>query len=372
MYYDKKKIYILSATYTLLLFLVSFIPLKLVSNISLSALAVADAVAGFCLIKKSRVRDMRRNEVALVAGLTAIAAVLVLCFLGFHFGFTKHRLSSKTFYTYILPMIVTVMATEIFRGILLAQKPRAARIISYFLCVFTDILLLSEKNPFRSVSRFMSLFAFVFLPAFTSNLLYDCLSAKYGARSVVPYRLVMTLYTYLLPFGVSIPDAMYSFMRILFPLLALWFIKALFDKRVTARAHRHSRVRIVLSVALILLMFVGVAFLANLFRYRPIVVASDSMRDELSRGDVVVYEAYDGQIIQDGQIILFKHNDSIIIHRVVDIKKINGVYRYYTKGDANDGVDTGYITNEDIVGISTMKIKYVGYPTVWLHDIFRK
>lgn len=134
---------------------------------------------------------------------------------------------------------------------------------------------------------------------------------------------------------------------------------------------RRTPVRTVLTAICAVVMCVSIAFIANLFPYKPIVVASDSMKNELSRGDVVVYEEYKGQTIQNGQVILFKKNGSIIIHRVVDIKKINGVYRYYTKGDANNGVDTGYITNDDIVGVTTMKIKYIGYPTVWLYDIFR-
>lgn len=371
MYYDQKKLYIILAAYALPLFLVPFLAGKLVSNVCLAVLAILGAAAGTRLIKKKRAHDMRRKEAALVAGLAAALGVMMVCLLGFCFGFNKNSLSLKIVYTYILPIAAAVIGTEIFRVRLLAQKQKSVRILSYFIFVLSDILLFAEQNPFRSVTDFMTLFAFAILPAFTSNLLYHCLSVQYGALSVIPYRLLIGLYSYILPFGVNLPKPLYSFIRIVFPLLVLWGIRLMLDKPRRIASDRRAPMRVVLRVLCIVLVCTCVAFIAGLFPYRSIVVASDSMKGELDTGDVVVYEAYDGQSIQVGQIILFKKGNATVIHRVVDIKKINGEYRYYTKGDANNGNDTGYITNADLVGISSMKIKYIGYPTVWLYDMFK-
>ena len=54
----------------------------------------------------------------------------------------------------------------------------------------------------------------------------------------------------------------------------------------------------------------------------------------------------------------------------IEIKQINGETRYYTKGDANEGMDDGYIVQSQIVGITNFKIAYLGYPTIWIRDIF--
>jgi signal peptidase I len=59
-----------------------------------------------------------------------------------------------------------------------------------------------------------------------------------------------------------------------------------------------------------------------------------------------------------------------VVHRVVDIKEVNGVIRYYTKGDANKQKDTGYVVKEDIVGVVKFKVKYIGYPTLALREMF--
>ena len=56
---------------------------------------------------------------------------------------------------------------------------------------------------------------------------------------------------------------------------------------------------------------------------------------------------------------------------VVAIERIGNETRYYTKGDANDDWDVGYRTDQDIVGLTDIKLAYVGYPTLWLRDLLR-
>ena len=67
---------------------------------------------------------------------------------------------------------------------------------------------------------------------------------------------------------------------------------------------------------------------------------------------------------------MFVYNDIKTIHRVVEIKNINGEVRYYTKGDANEDYDTGYRLIEDIEGLVRIKIKYIGIPTLWVRSLF--
>ena len=51
-------------------------------------------------------------------------------------------------------------------------------------------------------------------------------------------------------------------------------------------------------------------------------------------------------------------------------RKINNVYQFITKGDANENIDNGYRKNSDISGIVKFKIKYIGLPTLWLRSLF--
>ena len=69
---------------------------------------------------------------------------------------------------------------------------------------------------------------------------------------------------------------------------------------------------------------------------------------------------------------MFEKDDATIIQRVADIKIINGNTRYYTKGDVNEDLDNGYITDADIIGLVNLKLPYLGYPTLWVRSLFSR
>ena len=115
-----------------------------------------------------------------------------------------------------------------------------------------------------------------------------------------------------------------------------------------------------------------IALISCQFSYGVLVIGSGSMSGTIDKGDAIVYEKYDNDIIKNGDIIMFEQGDTKIIHRVVDIISVNKEVRYYTKGDANEKIDDGYITDGQIKGLIKFKIKYIGYPTIWIRDMFQK
>ena len=121
---------------------------------------------------------------------------------------------------------------------------------------------------------------------------------------------------------------------------------------------------------LVIIMTLVTMLISCHFKYGILVIGSGSMTGSLEVGDAVVFEKYKNQPIEIGQVIIFKRNNLNLVHRVVDIKNTNGEVRYYTKGDFNKQVDFGYITDKNIVGIINFKIRYIGYPTIWLRELF--
>ena len=61
------------------------------------------------------------------------------------------------------------------------------------------------------------------------------------------------------------------------------------------------------------------------FRYGILVIGSESMTGTINKGDAVVFESYEGQLLQTGQIIIFDYNGIQTVQRIVEIKKINGL-----------------------------------------------
>jgi len=78
------------------------------------------------------------------------------------------------------------------------------------------------------------------------------------------------------------------------------------------------------------------------------------------------------QAINKDMIIVFKRDDKKIVHRVIRKSIANNKYRYYTKGDANKVTDSGYVTDKEIIGIVKFKIPCIGYPSLWIREVFSK
>ena len=95
------------------------------------------------------------------------------------------------------------------------------------------------------------------------------------------------------------------------------------------------------------------------------------MKNYINRGDAVI--VLDTKEIKLYDIIEYKLDKIRVVHRVVSIEKYNnGEILYITKGDNNNVVDKEKVTEDQIVGKVLFKIPYIGYPSVWLNDLFQK
>jgi signal peptidase len=100
-------------------------------------------------------------------------------------------------------------------------------------------------------------------------------------------------------------------------------------------------------------------------------VASGSMTPSILKGDVVVIEKLDKKFedLKVGQVIAYKKDKIIVVHRLYNIVKVDGEYFFYTKGDNNDFVDNYKITEDMVIGEVNVRIPFIGYPTVWLNNL---
>ena len=89
------------------------------------------------------------------------------------------------------------------------------------------------------------------------------------------------------------------------------------------------------------------------FRYGTLVIGTGSMTGTINKGDIIIYERYEKEELEIGEIIVFKTENVFVIHRIIDKKSVGEEIRYYTKGDANQQGDKGFSTQKNIVGIVT-------------------
>ena len=94
------------------------------------------------------------------------------------------------------------------------------------------------------------------------------------------------------------------------------------------------------------------------------------------KGDVMIIYNPGTEKIKVGDVIVF---DSLflkypVIHRVVNKTKINDSIVFETKGDhnANQNPDEYFINSKRIHGKAVFRIPYLGYPKIWLFEIYQK
>ncbi len=120
------------------------------------------------------------------------------------------------------------------------------------------------------------------------------------------------------------------------------------------------------------------------------VVASNSMRPALLKGDVLPWIPCGIGDVHEGDIIIYKSVNSwdkevIVAHRVLNVLEDNGKIRLITKGDANNYTDQAgpHIPEPPInnnmlegkavsLGSQPFKIPFAGYPWLFVQDAFTK
>ncbi|MDN5327647.1 MAG: signal peptidase [Candidatus Woesearchaeota archaeon] len=100
------------------------------------------------------------------------------------------------------------------------------------------------------------------------------------------------------------------------------------------------------------------------------------LKDGFNKGDVMIIYNPGIENIKVGDVIVF---DSLflkypVIHRVVNKTYINSTFFFDTKGDHNNGqnFDEHMITPSRIHGKAVFRIPYLGYPKIWLFEIYQK
>ena len=333
-------------------------------------LSTAAVVFAFLLKKRTAPSVYYRQVMGLMA-VMGIFYVSLRFIAGIYFGLGyTASLTGVTLFMEVIPIILGIIAIEYIRSIVLSYSRPFASAFVYLASVVADILLFAELGDITTFNKFMDVFGITLMPAIVSNLVYQYIAKRYTWKPNVIYRLVITLQPYFIPRIPLMSNSLQAIVKLLFPLLIFAFIDGLYEKKRKYALVKHSVLSYVASVLTVVIM-VGVVMLVSCqFRFGALVIATESMTGELDRGDAVIFEQYDDQVIEEGQVIVFKKGQTRTVHRVVDIERVNGVTRYYTKGDMNDSLDQGYITDSDIVGTAELKIPYVGFPTLWLRELF--
>jgi len=133
-----------------------------------------------------------------------------------------------------------------------------------------------------------------------------------------------------------------------------------------------SGIAIVVSILLIPILIANLVIIVKgslnpeeiptVMGYAPMAVVTDSMNtgksDAIKAGDMVVTKKTNVDKLAVGDIIMFKNNQSAIIHRIVGYNEATNTFT--TKGDANNTEDLDPVQKKNIIGKYMLRVPKVG------------
>ena len=276
--------------------------------------------------------------------------------------------------TFILPISFTIVLKEILRYMIMskAEGNRLLYVMTWLLFVFLDITVAITASDFSSNYKVFIFIALTLLPVIASNIVYCYLTLKIGYKPIIFFALVIGLYRYVFPIIPNPDEYLTSIIQLLLPIGFLFRVHKFLSKDYDEFLTRNYNKKLLGAyIVPVLLTIVLVYFTSGYFHYYAIAIASGSMEPNISRGDVVIIEKIDKHIgkLKPGQVIAYRYEGVIIVHRLVNIIEDNGKYYFYSKGDSNDDEDNWVITEDMIIGTVDHRIPFIGMPTVWLNEL---
>lgn len=309
-----------------------------------------------------------------------IIIVLLSSFIVYYlFGLTISFVKTDNYYTvsgfknYIIPFIIIGILREYLRYQMLSKcgKSKTLIIISTVTFILIDITVRFNIHDFATKFDTFLFVARILMPAISRNIACSYIARKVGYKPNIIWTLVVVLYSNLLPIVPNTGIYIGSMISFLYPVVIMYSVYSFFKRRAKNIPLQDDRKRNYLTIP-ILVVIIGIIvyFTSGFFRYYTIAIATGSMTPNILKGDVVIIDQeYPKEDMKVGQVIAYRIEGIIVVHRLVDIIELDGERFYYTQGDANNAVDNYTIKEDMILGVVEHKIPYIGLPTVWLNEL---
>ena len=305
-----------------------------------------------------------------------IIFLLIIYFLGIMMGFIKTEYGFNIIKQFILPSVLYIILREYFRYLALTKSDgnNFLTVLTVILIIFLDITNNIYLTSFSTKHSIFIFIATILLPVIFSNIAFSYVTKKIGYKPVLFYCLVMELYGYILPISPDLGQYIGTIVLLVMPTIFCIKVNNFFESikkqelnRNTIKKKRPFASIILASIIIIVISY----YTSGHFNHWAIVIASNSMVDKIQKGDIVIIDKVNNHYekIDVGQILAYRYNNKIIVHRVVERIEIENQYYFKTKGDANSSVDQVLIDEEMVVGTVNVKIPYIGLPTVWLKSL---
>lgn len=208
------------------------------------------------------------------------------------------------------------------------------------------------------------------LPLIAKNILFSYTAIYCGCMPAIIYEMLTKLYSWISPILPNAPWIMTAIIDSIIPIILFLYIRFIKNKLDIFRTKENilnsdPRNIIPLVIAIILVIW----FAVGIFPIKPLSIASGSMENELHVGDVVIIKKCNANDVNVGDIIEYQMEGYTVVHRIKEKKQRNGEFYFITQGDNNKQPDSEEVREEQLIGKVIFKIRYIGYPAIWLHNL---
>lgn len=308
-----------------------------------------------------------------------ISYIILTYGIGLFLGYvrTPYSLRLNILLRNVLPILLIILPGELLRYQFCKKGSNSITILILTVCLFTlvDILINIDLYNLNEKAKVLELICNVILPSICKNIVLTNFANCYGYSMQLAYTIIINLYIYLVPIFPNLDIYLDSVIKILLPIIILLTTNYLFKKTEKKDIRDNRILSKIIIVLLIIIIVLMISLNSNLFRYWAATIGSGSMTPTIEVGDVVIVDKiYQKKLekLRNGDILVFKYKNKIYTHRIINIEKHNSEYFIKTKGDRKENeIDAWTVRNGDVVGVVKYRIKYLGYPTVWLNKLIK-
>lgn len=302
-------------------------------------------------------------------------------FLGLFSGFVKssYSLSFINIIKNTFPVIVLILISELMRYVLFNKTKRnlPCLIIGCLLFVMVDVNTMVHIYDVKTALGITKMICLVVFPSITKNIFLTYLTMKVGYKNGIIYRLITEISTYLLPIFPDFGEYINVLLKTVLPIAIMARLNNMFNYysvRKIKDSRYNSRKLVLYSVITFALLTI-VLLTSGLFTYQALTIGSGSMSPAIEKGDVIILKSMKNEEtrkIKKGDVLVYNHDNKIIVHRVIKKSNNGETISFKTKGDYNNAKDSWTVKQEEVIGIVKFRIRWVGMPTVALNELLNK
>ena len=349
---------------------------NLISIIGFGILLLIGAIK----FKKNKDTNFFRHSAFSVVFAVLTFYFIIISLLGLVLGFSKtlFSLNPEKWMRGLIPVFFITIFSERLKYILIKNnktEKTAIYLLTALMAVFNIFLV---TNFFTMNTASYKIFVYIcttVIPIIAQEMLSTYIIFNYGFLPAIGYKLIINLYIYILPIFTALGDYLYSAANVIIPFTIYITLKKWLKSNEDIRREKQKLRAINLgfiTIPIIIFLIIIIILVSGIFNYQMIAIASNSMEPLYERGDAIIFERIDKNDIETGDIIVFKKDNIILAHRVVRVREDYTKKYFYTKGDANKSVDSGYVVEDAVLGVVRNVVKFIGYPTVWLNELFER